>query len=105
MATVGQQLLQPEVGWKRIENTNINFVYSTNFTFSVDGASSGGSYHTTVSYPGEKIKFKFTGDKLRIITKLNLQGLSANFIKVFIDDLEAYLLRGKFLLLYDELYQ
>ena len=30
MANIGDQLLQPEVGWKRIDDTNINIRYSSN---------------------------------------------------------------------------
>lgn len=76
MATIGQQLLQPEAGWKRIEDNDQKIIYEGNWTkYTRDSAKSGG----TGSYISEdssldqikeaKVKLFFYGNKLRYITE------------------------------------
>jgi hypothetical protein len=61
MATVGQQLTAPETGWERYKHTDSNFSY-TDGTWNVD--TSEYDYHWSDT---GKIKFNFTGTKLRIL--------------------------------------
>ncbi|MFD3258772.1 hypothetical protein ACE3MQ_09200 [Paenibacillus lentus] len=69
MATVGKPLTSPESGWRRIEITTD----SNNFTISgvmggwEESGTSGG--HISSLSRGNSIKFKFTGTRLRLITK------------------------------------
>ncbi|NFN94447.1 Ig domain-containing protein [Clostridium botulinum] len=68
-ATVGEQLLQPEDGWKRYDDTNENIIYSgngwNNSTFFTDGRF-GQTTKVCVNPNNETtIKFKFKGSKLR----------------------------------------
>ena len=71
MANIGDQLLQPEDGWQRIDiyNTNSNFEFSSNFTF-LSGRSDafGGTFvYLKTGVTDGYIKFNFIGSKLRII--------------------------------------
>ncbi|MBN1045463.1 DUF11 domain-containing protein [Clostridium botulinum] len=63
-ATVGQQLTQPEEGWKRYDDTDENINYK-NFT----GRSHGSAYNSTDHYGGKdsSISFAFYGNKIRLI--------------------------------------
>ncbi|WP_252246978.1 Ig-like domain-containing protein [Clostridium sp. ZBS4] len=62
--TVGQQLTQPEKGWKRYDDTNENINYK-NFT----GRSHDYAYNRTDHYGGKdsSISFVFYGNKIRLI--------------------------------------
>ncbi|NFG26003.1 Ig domain-containing protein [Clostridium botulinum] len=68
-ATVGEQLLQPEDGWQRFDDTNENIIYSgngwNNSTFFTDGKF--GQTTKVCMNPNNEttIKFKFKGSKLR----------------------------------------
>lgn len=89
MATIGQQLLQPESGWKRYDdrNENINYV----------GSWVKGSYSSTQYYLGtdtyvdigitsnknsHTISFNFTGSKIRIIGFKNTSGTESCFVNI-----------------------
>ncbi|MGN2339454.1 Ig-like domain-containing protein [Clostridium cagae] len=64
-ATVGQQLTQPEDGWKRYKCGD------EQITYIGEGWHYGSTWvetlHSRYNYSGSKIKFNFTGDKLRLI--------------------------------------
>ncbi|WP_259384505.1 hypothetical protein [Bacillus thuringiensis] len=71
---VGDQLLQPEDGWKRIDDTDVNIKYSGNWTL-IDNLS---DYHnstarfkhakqSSVDDSAMSATFKFKGTKLRVI--------------------------------------
>lgn len=67
MATVGQQLLEPEQGWRRYDDTNSKIIYTG--TWINEGG--GGHYNGTSkasTLVSSKITFKFYGTKLRIIS-------------------------------------
>ena len=71
----GQQLLNPETGWKRIEDSNSYIKYYGTFVYDTSNVQSSSS---TLSYSGElgsKIEFVVYTDKIRIIqhtgTKFN----------------------------------
>ncbi|EQB4338198.1 cell adhesion protein [Clostridium botulinum] len=71
MATIGQQLLQPESGWKRYDDTDSNISYMNHRVLNLSNLSwfnntghetwNGVTYNTT----GE-IKFNFTKDRIRL---------------------------------------
>lgn len=63
---VGTTLWQPEDGWKRVEDTDSNILYSNEFRTIGSNAFSDSSGRSS-SLAGQSIKFNFTGTKLRII--------------------------------------
>lgn len=66
MAQVREQLLQPEVGWKRYDDRDENIEYE-----SILGQFTGSSFYSstyTEIHNNTSIKFNFTGDKLRIVS-------------------------------------
>ncbi|MCQ6566726.1 hypothetical protein NPX88_13250 [Bacillus mycoides] len=70
---VGDQLLQPEVGWKRIEDSNSNFKYTGDgWATHSDAKWSGGSTHYCPNSDKlATVEFVFNGTKLRIIGLLS----------------------------------
>ncbi|PHF52244.1 hypothetical protein COI41_22120 [Bacillus toyonensis] len=73
-AKVGDVLLQPEIGWKRIDDTDVNIKYSGNWTL-IDNLP---DYHnstarfkhakqSSVDNSAMSVTFKFKGTKLRVI--------------------------------------
>lgn len=85
MAKVGEQLLQPEAGWKRFDcDSDIKSVATTNFLIY-----SGRFYcDNSISFDGY-FKFNFIGTKIRIIAMENPNG-NSNSIKIKIDENEYY---------------
>ena len=84
MATIGEQLLQPETGWQRIEDTNTLIKYDGNWTSYEHSSFSGNSAH----YNNTKdfVSFIFYGSKLRIISEYFNNRDTNNLI--IIDDVE-----------------
>lgn len=69
MATIGQQLLQPESGWKRYDDRDANIDYIGTWTTSTSVPSR--YYNSTTiatSIIGDYCQFNFTGNKIRIIS-------------------------------------
>nr|WP_236571847.1 hypothetical protein [Bacillus mycoides] len=69
-AKVGDILLQPEDGWKRIDDLDANIKYVGNEWLSLNITEQGHYMDTFHTYPKEgpkSIEFKFTGTKLRVI--------------------------------------
>lgn len=86
-AKVGDQLLQPESGWKRIDDTDASFKYVGNSWKS--GITAGDEwFNSTFHYidggSGE-VAFRFSGTKLRIIGCLQEPQYRSNDIKIIID--------------------
>lgn len=69
-ATVGQQLTQPEDGWKRYDDTDSKIQYSQEFINTTDGGCYNETLHYTTNKSNGTISFKFYGTKLRIINPL-----------------------------------
>lgn len=70
MATIGQQLAQPEEGWKRYDDRDSNMKYSGTWT----KATSSALLFQTESYSnviGSNLSFRFLGTGIRIISSLN----------------------------------
>ncbi|GEM_PF-1520891 len=68
MATIGQQLLQPENGWKRYDDRHNSIKYTGDWVFE----NTVGYYDNTVSHvnqgtSGARVDFCFQGTKIRII--------------------------------------
>lgn len=82
MATIGQQLLQPEAGWKRYDDIDSRINY-TNFTVSAYAGNYNGAYRLA-STAGATIKFKFHGTKLRVVSPTGFSGFSPN-ISISVD--------------------
>ena len=66
-AKIGDQLTEPEKGWKRYDDTNSKITYSL---ISLYTTKTQGHYNLSMQRipVGNTIKFNFTGDKLIIIT-------------------------------------
>ncbi|NFH40645.1 cell adhesion protein [Clostridium sporogenes] len=79
MATIGQQLLKPESGWKRYDDTDSNISY-------INNQHGNGSDYWNSSYmminKGGYARFNFTGNKLRIISYCSA---SQSVLKLYID--------------------
>ncbi|OXB94738.1 hypothetical protein [Parageobacillus galactosidasius] len=88
MATVGQQLTSPESGWKRIDTTDIlNKIKILQGNIStVTGLVAYYYNGTFLSVTGNpfKIRFKFTGNKIRLI--MNKWSTLSNSVTVKIDN-------------------
>jgi hypothetical protein len=70
MASVGNQLTQPEAGWRRYDDSDLSFIY-TNFTQK--NYSTPNAYNSATSYNADgsnlgSIGFNFIGSQLRIIS-------------------------------------
>ncbi|EJE7233592.1 cell adhesion protein [Clostridium sporogenes] len=74
MARVGEQLLQPETGWKNYECDDINIIYvGEGWNLRTDSWYIGNKGMATNGSIGEKyVKFNFIGTKLRIIANTNI---------------------------------
>lgn len=84
MATVGDQLLNPESGWKRYDDTNNLIEYKGGWVQSTNTSN----YNSTTWYSninGNKFSFKFYGTKTRFIAPCN-NGYDSN-ITVTIDEI------------------
>lgn len=85
MATIGQQLLQPEAGWKRYDIDNSPIIIYGSWTLgAADGYQTDRWYgQGTLTVP-IGYKFRFFGTRLRLINVLSSTRSSS--IKVVIDD-------------------
>jgi hypothetical protein len=70
MASVGDQLTQPEAGWRRYDDTDPLFKYVGEWGTRSNGAYYNGSQRTSGNNLAGKVYFKFSGTRLRIITTL-----------------------------------
>jgi hypothetical protein len=69
MATIGQALTAPEVGWRRFDNADSNITYDSSSEWS-KFTNQNGDYLNTVTGSnsvGSTITFNFVGTKLRLI--------------------------------------
>jgi hypothetical protein len=70
VGNVGSALTSPEPTWKRIDDTDSNFVYDSNWTTGTNASDYNGTYHNLASKTG-KIDFYFYGTKIRLIFVTN----------------------------------
>ncbi|MGN7411889.1 hypothetical protein [Paenibacillus sp. SAF-068] len=66
MATVGDILTAPDVGWKRIEENNPSITYVGSWSRQTNSSASSGYYQRMTS-PNGSFKFSFFGERLRIL--------------------------------------
>ncbi|WP_341302228.1 LamG-like jellyroll fold domain-containing protein [Lysinibacillus sp. FSL H8-0500] len=89
MATIGQQLLQPESGWQRYDDTHSFIKYSGDWT----SVNSPNFYKNTVTHNkniGGNATFSFKGTKVRIIGAKNgiSPSIGSSNVTVKIDGIE-----------------
>ncbi|WP_379153330.1 fibronectin type III domain-containing protein [Paenibacillus sp. sgz5001063] len=84
-ATVGSALTQPEEGWMRIDDNDVNATYSSNWGITKYVRSGytlyNGSAHFTTK-TGAYLKFNFYGTKIRIIDVLHENRSASNSITI-----------------------
>ena len=87
MANIGEQLLQPESGCRRIDDSNLNIKYIGNWntTSSASYNYYNSTLHSTKGSVDNKIEFYFYGTKLSIISSYYTD-MSSN-ISIEIDDI------------------
>ena len=88
MAVIGQQLLQPDAGWKRYDDKDTKFSYVGTWSTSAVPTAYNGSVQST-AVAEATVSFKFTGTRLRIIgyhsnnrssdMKINIDGQTETF--------------------------
>jgi len=88
MAKVGEQLLAPEAGWKRIDDTYEKIKY--NGTGWVPGSASGfNMYNNTWHYSsnvGDNIDIYFKSNRIRIVAITSPGSMQDNNIEYILDD-------------------
>ncbi|MER0278665.1 hypothetical protein ABRY18_00615 [Clostridioides difficile] len=85
MAIVGEQLLQPEAGWKRYDESKIRSI-NKNCSLDANSVYYGGS-SILLKSTNSSYKFKFYGNKLRLISDKNSNRPKDN-TKITIDGIE-----------------
>jgi hypothetical protein len=78
MAVIGEFLVAPEAGWRRYDDLNPAFAYGSEW---VKGGSASGAYEGGRSYTntvGAKLRFRFNGTKLRVVSFVHPSAYSAN---------------------------
>ena len=85
---VTKQLLQPETGWKRIDDTDSNIIY--NGTGWINRTASGfNMYNNTWHYTfgvGDSYDIYFKSSNVRLITTTAVDQMQDNNIKIILDD-------------------
>nr|DAQ97541.1 MAG TPA: carbohydrate esterase [Caudoviricetes sp.] len=108
MAVVGEQLLTPDTGWQRINNTHDGIDYSNSNLYYTSATN---AYETDMHYswsiPSDsKVVFSFYGTKIRIIClNSNEQpDYSQNYVKIddTTEDLYKVKQGGRFILAYEK---
>lgn len=82
MATVGQALINPELGWKRYSDNDKRLGYTGNWTNYGSFPNYIDNYLHATTDPSAKLTFKFYGSKLRIIGSVTTTTSSACNIKI-----------------------
>ncbi|AXR16950.1 MULTISPECIES: hypothetical protein [unclassified Bacillus (in: firmicutes)] len=90
-AKVGDQLIQPEPGWKRIDDTDSSFKYVGDWWKSGNTTPEwfNNTFHYVDGALGE-VQFQFSGTKLRIIGCIHESQYRSNDIKIIIDGQEEF---------------
>ncbi|WP_223268682.1 hypothetical protein [Bacillus toyonensis] len=87
-AKVGDQLLQPEPGWKRMDDADSNIQYDANWSKNVAYNSAYGGKSTCAKKgKNASMVFRFKGTKLRFIVGCAINQYYSDRIRVKIDDL------------------
>ena len=84
---IGEQLLKPDTGWKRIDDTESTIIYSGKWDYAGANLTSdaanyyNSSFHLTRN-TSARIKFKFYGDRIRLIFIRNRDCSNSCYIKI-----------------------
>lgn len=82
MAKIGEQLLEPENSWKRIDDTDSNIVYEGTGWKAYDFTEVyNGIYHRSGNKE-DKLHFYFKGSKIRLITAVNTNRSNNIFVTI-----------------------
>ena len=92
MAIVGEQLLQPESGWQRIDDTNLNISYGSTWVLDTGTSTDYGTYvnktiHCTFTNNDSCI-FYIYSNNLRIVQQCHTN--RTKNAKIIIDDTDEY---------------
>ena len=71
MATIGQPLTDPEAGWARYDDAHRAILWDSGWYTGSNAALHGGAHKYFSNLPGKKVRFGFTGTKLRLISSTN----------------------------------
>ncbi|WP_054767340.1 Ig-like domain-containing protein [Lysinibacillus parviboronicapiens] len=83
-ATIGEQLKEPEIGWKRYDDSH-QAIIKTGYSTSNEASPYNGRYSYT-SANNKPILFDFTGDKVRLIVrKWNTSNYYSEKVELVID--------------------
>lgn len=90
-ATIGEVITIPEVGWKRIDDTDSSFKYVGDWWKSGNTTPEwfNNTFHYVDGASGE-VQFQFSGTKLRIIGCIHESQYRSNDIKIIIDGQEEF---------------
>ncbi|MGE7111210.1 Ig-like domain-containing protein [Lysinibacillus sp. NPDC047702] len=84
-ASIGQQLLQPEEGWKRYDDSS-TLIVKKEYETSVQSPAYGGSFSWIADGTNKPIEFTFYGTKLRLIARYYNGVYYGEKINLYIDD-------------------
>lgn len=87
MATVGQALIAPEVGWRRYDDSVAALSYSGVWTRAIDSNCYNGSLNYATALTAS-LKFNFTGTRIRILDNINPNRSTS--IKITIDGVTEF---------------
>lgn len=88
MANIGEQLLSPEVGWKRIDDKNQYIKYTGYWTDNTNPTAYNGSFKRVDSALNHIIEFKIVSSKIRIITGFTNVETSSTANRIIINGIE-----------------
>ncbi|MBY6916067.1 Ig-like domain-containing protein [Clostridium botulinum] len=97
-ATVGEQLLQPEEGWRRYDDNDSNITYNGDWIYASDQLCYNGYGHYSPNfYTGnESVKFNCYSSRLRVIS-IQYPEYASNY-KILIDNKEyVFSLNGNYI--------
>lgn len=86
MASIGDQLTNPEYGWKRIDDRHEYIKYKNLTSQYPQSECWSNTYSAIQADKDNEISIKFTGDRIRFIGSVNLPSYRCSEIRAYIDD-------------------
>jgi Carbohydrate esterase 2 N-terminal len=92
MTVIGDQLLQPEEGWKRYDDADLNFRYTGSWSTITNTSHYNGTMHEAArGVSGMSVSFYFKGTSLRVISSMQDSTYRARDLTISIDGItETY---------------